>query len=122
MVHALRPAGNTRMAGYAKRRQISGMAEHTILHRYGIYQARSRRKTHRSEWKEIIDLLYSHPSIVCWVPFNESWGQFKTPEIVAWTKNYDKSRLVNPASGGNHYPVGDMLDIHHYPNPDLYLL
>ncbi len=24
-------------------------------------------------------------------------------------KEYDPSRLVNPASGGNHYPVGDML-------------
>ena len=84
-------------------------------------RAPESEENYRSEWKEIIDLLYSHPSIVCWVPFNESWGQFKTPEIVAWTKNYDKSRLVNPASGGNHYPVGDMLDIHHYPNPDLYL-
>ncbi|MGD9557175.1 MAG: hypothetical protein AB7V25_09180 [Mangrovibacterium sp.] len=31
------------------------------------------------------------------------------------------SRLVNPASGGNHYPVGDMLDLHNYPQPGLYL-
>jgi beta-galactosidase/beta-glucuronidase len=73
------------------------------------------------EWKEIIDFLYSNPSIVVWVPFNESWGQFKTPEVVAWTKSYDPSRLVNPASGGNHYQTGDILDLHHYPNPKLYL-
>jgi beta-galactosidase/beta-glucuronidase len=72
------------------------------------------------EWKEIIDLLYSHPSIVVWVPFNEGWGQFNTPEVVAWTKKHDPSRLVNPASGGNHYPVGDMLDLHHYPYPKLF--
>jgi beta-galactosidase/beta-glucuronidase len=73
------------------------------------------------EWKEIIDLLYSNPSVVVWVPFNEAWGQFKTPEVVAWTKSYDPSRLVNPASGGNHYQTGDILDLHHYPNPKLFL-
>jgi beta-galactosidase/beta-glucuronidase len=76
--------------------------------------------TYKKEWKEIIDYLYSVPSIGVWVPFNESWGQFKTPEIVEWTKNYDPSRLVNPASGGNHYPVGDILDIHNYPAPAMY--
>jgi len=71
----------------------------------------------RKEWKEIIDLTYSNPSVVVWVPFNEAWGQFKTEEIVEWTKNYDPSRLVNPASGGNHYDTGDMLDMHNYPDP-----
>ena len=76
--------------------------------------------TYKREWKEIIDYLYSVPSIGVWVPFNESWGQFKTPEIVEWTKSYDPSRLVNPASGGNHYPVGDILDIHNYPDPEMY--
>ncbi|MEN6452834.1 MAG: sugar-binding domain-containing protein [Prolixibacteraceae bacterium] len=76
---------------------------------------------YRTEWKNIIDYLYSNPSVICWVPFNEAWGQFKTPEIVEWTKAYDPSRLVNPASGGNHYPVGDMLDLHNYPGPELYL-
>ena len=76
----------------------------------------------RKEWKEIIDYLYSSPSIGVWVPFNECWGQFKTQEIVEWTKAYDPSRLVNPASGGNHYLTGDILDTHHYPNPRLTLL
>ncbi len=76
---------------------------------------------YRKEWKEIMDYLRGHPSIVVWVPFNEAWGQFKTDEIVTWTKGYDPSRLVNPASGGNHYRVGDILDLHNYPNPDMYL-
>ncbi|NEW81414.1 MAG: beta-galactosidase [Mariniphaga sp.] len=76
---------------------------------------------YRKEWKEIMDFVYPNPSVICWVPFNEAWGQFKTPEIVEWTKSYDPSRLVNPASGGNHYPVGDMLDLHNYPGPDMYL-
>ena len=76
---------------------------------------------YRREWKEIIDLLYSNPCVEVWVPFNECWGQFKTPDIAAWTKAYDPSRLVNPASGGNHYTCGDILDLHNYPGPDLYL-
>jgi beta-galactosidase/beta-glucuronidase len=76
---------------------------------------------YRTEWKGIMDYLYSHPSIVVWVPFNEAWGQFKTGEITEWTKAYDPSRLVNPASGGNHYTVGDMLDLHNYPGPNMYL-
>lgn len=75
----------------------------------------------RKEWKEIIDYLYSYPCIGIWVPFNEAWGQFKTEEIAEWTKRYDPSRLVNPASGGNHYPCGDMLDLHNYPAPEMYL-
>ena len=73
------------------------------------------------EWKEIMDLGVSHPSIVVWVPFNEAWGQFDTEKIVAWTKAYDPSRLVNPASGGNHRPCGDILDLHNYPGPDMFL-
>ena len=75
----------------------------------------------REEWKELIDYLYSYPSVGVWVPFNEAWGQFKTEEIAEWTKQYDPTRLVNPASGGNHYTVGDMLDLHQYPAPQLYL-
>lgn len=76
---------------------------------------------YRKEWKEIMDALYSYPCIGTWIPFNEAWGQFKTLEIVEWTKQYDPTRLVNPASGGNHYPCGDMLDLHNYPAPELYL-
>ena len=71
------------------------------------------------EWKEIMDLTYSNPSVVVRVPFNEAWGQFKTAEIAEWTKNYDPSRLVNPASGGNHYDVSDMIDMHNYPEPTM---
>ena len=74
-------------------------------------------KNFRREWKEVMDLTYSNPSVVVWVPFNEAWGQFKTEEITEWTKDYDPSRLVNPASGGNHYETGDILDMHNYPEP-----
>jgi beta-galactosidase/beta-glucuronidase len=76
---------------------------------------------YRKEWREIMDYLHSYPSIVMWVPFNEGWGQFKTCEIAEWTKSHDPSRLVNAASGGNHFMTGDILDLHHYPTPKMYL-
>jgi beta-galactosidase/beta-glucuronidase len=69
------------------------------------------------EWGEIIDLCISHPSVVVWVPFNEGWGQWNTQKIAEWTAKRDPSRLVNSASGGNYRKCGDILDIHHYPNP-----
>lgn len=76
----------------------------------------------RKEWKEIVDQLYNHPSVAMWVPFNEAWGQFKTEEIARWTKDYDPTRIVNAASGGNFYPdAGEVLDIHSYPHPRFFL-
>jgi len=95
------------------------------MHRYfdGVERKRSAESeaNFRKEWKEIMDYLYSYPSVGVWVPFNEAWGQFKTEEIVEWTQQYDPSRMVNPASGGNHFQVGDMLDLHNYPHPAMYL-
>ena len=73
----------------------------------------------RTEWRAIMDAFYNFPSIVVWVPFNEAWGQFKTQEITEWTMQYDTTRLVNSASGGNFFPVGDILDIHNYPDPQM---
>ncbi len=82
-----------------------------------LQRSKASENNYIQEWKEIMDLTYNNPSVVVRVPFNEAWGQFKTPEMVEMTKNYDPSRLVNPASGGNHYDVGDMLDMHNYPDP-----
>ncbi len=69
------------------------------------------------EWKAIIDSLRNHPCIVMWVPFNEGWGQANTVAVTEWTKKYDPTRLVNCASGGNDFPVGDVIDVHRYPGP-----
>ncbi|WP_373653657.1 sugar-binding domain-containing protein [Schlesneria sp. DSM 10557] len=72
---------------------------------------------YRREWKSIIDSRRAFPCIVMWVPFNEGWGQSETVAITKWTKEYDPSRLVNCASGGNDFPVGDVIDVHRYPGP-----
>ncbi|WP_073231454.1 glycoside hydrolase family 2 protein [Pedobacter caeni] len=74
---------------------------------------------YRKEWSKIMDDLHNFPSIVVWTPFNEAWGQFKTKEIAEWTKTKDPSRLVNSASGGNHVITGDIVDLHHYPDPKM---
>ncbi len=71
----------------------------------------------REEWKHIIDSRRHFPSIVMWVPFNEGWGQADTVAVTKWTKEYDPTRLVNCASGGNDFPVGDVVDVHRYPGP-----
>ncbi|MGN1257767.1 MAG: glycoside hydrolase family 2 protein [Candidatus Limisoma sp.] len=78
--------------------------------------------TYRKEWREIMDCLYNFPCIGVWVPFNEAWGQFKTVEITNWTKQYDPTRLVNSASGGNYFHCGDILDMHNYPEPKMRLM
>lgn len=77
-------------------------------------------KQHRQfmlELDRMITSLESHPSIVSWVPFNERWGQHQTMEVGKWTVERDPSRLVNIASGGNFWPVGDIVDEHRYPHP-----
>jgi beta-galactosidase len=38
-------------------------------------------------------------------------------EVGKWTAKRDPSRLVNIASGGNFWPVGDVVDAHQYPHP-----
>lgn len=76
-------------------------------------------ENYNREWRAIIDALRNHPCIVVWVPFNEGWGQAGTVPVTKWTREYDPTRLVNCASGGNDFPVGDIYDIHRYPGPFL---
>ncbi|MBB02324.1 MAG: glycoside hydrolase family 2 [Planctomyces sp.] len=71
------------------------------------------------ELERMIDSLENHPSIVMWVPFNERWGQHQTMEVGKWTVERDPTRLVNIASGGNFWPVGDIVDAHKYPHPEF---
>ena len=92
--------------------------------RKGVNRERTAasEKIFTTEWTEIIKEFKFFPSIVVWVPFNEAWGQFKTKEITALTRELDPTRLINSASGGNfelagNRVVGDILDLHNYPDP-----
>lgn len=74
---------------------------------------------YKNELKTMIDVLYNHPSVVVWTTFNERWGQHRSMEVGNWVKAYDPSRLLNIASGGNFFEVGDIADQHQYPHPDF---
>ena len=86
------------------------------------YEVPERAKeNYYREWGEIIAQNKVSPCIVVWVPFNEGWGQFDTEQVVAFTHDLDPTRLINPASGGNHRHCGDILDSHNYPMPKMKL-
>jgi len=71
--------------------------------------------------KEIIDEHRSSPSVVTWVIFNESWGDYEMPRMANLFRSWDSTRLINTHSGINFAPgyqgVGDLIDIHDYPGP-----
>ncbi|MCA9257946.1 MAG: hypothetical protein KDA61_02045 [Planctomycetales bacterium] len=71
------------------------------------------------EFEEMVDDLEFHPSIVVWTPYNEAWGHHRTVEVGKWIAKRDPSRIVNIASGGNFWPVGDVVDHHAYPHPEF---
>ena len=80
------------------------------------------KENYYKEWGEVIAAFKGFPCIVVWVPFNEAWGQFDTEEVVRFTRAQDPTRLINYASGGNFvHCSGDILDLHNYPHPEMYL-
>lgn len=91
----------------------------TFLEKDPKQRSEASMNQHYSDWEAIIDQLYNHPSIAVWVPYNEAWGQFNTIEVTQWTQKKDTTRLVNAASGGNNFNVGDIIDQHHYPSPKM---
>ncbi|HZV36099.1 MAG TPA: glycoside hydrolase family 2 TIM barrel-domain containing protein, partial [Verrucomicrobiae bacterium] len=70
-----------------------------------------------SELLHMVKDLYSHPSIVVWVLFNEGWGEYNTRRLTQRLKALDPARLVDDASGWADARVGDVADMHSYPGP-----
>jgi beta-galactosidase/beta-glucuronidase len=80
------------------------------------------RRTIR-EWSEAIDRDYSHPCIIVWVPFNESWGVPELPSVQAhrhavealyhFTKTMDQTRAVI-GNDGWESSATDIIGIHDY--------
>ena len=76
-----------------------------------------------TEWMELIKRDRAHPSIIAWVPFNESWGvwhQSERPEqrafvdaVTSLTKALDDSRVV-VGNDGWEYSSGDLWTLHLY--------
>ncbi|MCD7035391.1 glycoside hydrolase family 2 [Metabacillus sp. GX 13764] len=75
------------------------------------------------EWIEIIERDYNHPSIVAWVPVNESWGvpaikhdkqqQHHSQAMYHLIHSLDRSRLVI-SNDGWELTVTDICAIHNY--------
>jgi len=72
-----------------------------------------------NELESMINFLYNSPSVITWIPFNEGWGQFDTKKVVNKIQNLDSSRLINNASGWFDKGIGDIRDIHNYPDPKM---
>jgi len=72
---------------------------------------------YRSELKRMVETHWNSPCIIMWDLFNEGQGQNNTVGLGKMVKELDPSRLVNQASGGEYFGVGDLLDIHSYPEP-----
>lgn len=90
--------------------------------RYRLFarQAIEGRKLAELEFKEIIDYLYNHPSIIMWTIFNEGWGQFDASRIYNELKELDETRVFDHASGWHDQGVGDIKSIHKYFVPYRY--
>jgi hypothetical protein len=89
----------------------------------GWKDGEDRYALYRRELKGMLDLLQTFPCIVMWVPYNEGWGQpgkAKTNMTQTWVKRYDPTRLVNGPSGWTDHGVGDAIDMHKYPGPDMH--
>ena len=75
------------------------------------------------EWLEAIERDYSHPCVVAWVPFNESWGVPNLPEspserhyvqaLYHLTKTVDSTRPVIGNDGWESVAT-DIIGIHDY--------
>ncbi len=72
------------------------------------------RAQFEEELYEMIDNLYNYPSICCWVPFNEGWGQFDAKRIGDEIKAYDPTRFVDHASGWYDQKGCDFRSMHKY--------
>ncbi len=76
-----------------------------------------------NEWMEVVEQNYNHPSIITWVPFNESWGieniftnknqQKFTEGIYHLTKAFDSMRPVIVNDGWEH-TISDIVTLHDY--------
>ncbi len=85
-------------------------------HLYSMFGRKDKffRDEFEEEMYRMIDNLYNYPCIGCWVPFNESWGQFDAKRIGTEVKAYDPSRIVDHASGWHDQKGPELKSMHRY--------
>lgn len=81
----------------------------------GVPKSKELADQFERELREMIREHYNHPSIIMWVIFNESWGQYDTPRLTDLARTEDPTRLLNSGSGW-FLPkdCGDVIDRHKY--------
>jgi beta-galactosidase/beta-glucuronidase len=84
--------------------------------KFGRISEGSKRRYY-SELDEMLSELYNNPCIMAWVPFNEGWGQFNAAEVTNHIRTYDRTRLIDSASGWFDQGCGDFDSIHNYFTP-----
>jgi len=77
-----------------------------------------------AQYLKLVKQLYNHPSIIVWVPLNESWGVRKilTSEmqqdfarsLYYATRAVDKTRLISSNDGWENITENDIVSIHDY--------
>ena len=72
------------------------------------------RSMYETELLDMINHLKNHPSVIMWIPFNESWGQFDSERIQKLVEQYDPTRPVDPVSGWYDQGNGDFRSRHTY--------
>lgn len=80
---------------------------------FGVDNEECRRE-HEKAVFDTVDHLYNCTSIGCWVPFNESWGQFDAKRIGEAVKAYDPTRIVDHASGWHDQKGPELKSVHQY--------
>jgi hypothetical protein len=70
-----------------------------------------------AEMAAMIEGHKSWTSILIWTVFNEGWGQYDTPRVTAAAMALDSTRLFDDASGWTDANVGNLIDMHVYPDP-----
>lgn len=86
---------------------------------YKIFKRTNKaaRDLYYEELREMVDTLYNCPCISMWVPFNEGWGQFDSAKAYNLLKSWDKTRIVDSASGWHDRGVTDVISKHIYFTP-----
>jgi hypothetical protein len=77
-----------------------------------------------AEWEELVARDYNHPSIIAWVPINESWGvpriltdpvqQSHAKAMYQLTRSLDPMRPVVDNDGWEHTDQTDLMTLHDY--------
>jgi len=85
------------------------------IKRFLCRPASKKRKRHfENTSKEIIEMLYNHPSVCYYTIFNEGWGQYEANRLYREFKTLDPARVIDSVSGWFKTAKNDVKSEHIY--------